>query len=41
VFGGPSSGGKTARSLQYEILNIIEFSSKRKRMSVIVKDFTG
>ena len=27
--------------LEYELLNIIEFSSARKRMSVIVKDSKG
>lgn len=26
---------------EYKILNLLEFNSKRKRMSVIVKDETG
>ncbi|XP_057415558.1 putative phospholipid-transporting ATPase 9 [Lotus japonicus] len=35
----PKSGNKTERS--YKLLNILEFSSARKRMSVIVRDEDG
>ena len=37
-----SSPASVPRSyLEYELLNIIEFSSMRKRMSVIVRDTKG
>jgi len=44
VSGGPASAASAPSSshllqiLQYEVLEIIEFSSARKRMSVVVRD---
>lgn len=36
-----SFGGHIAADLQYERLHVLEFSSERKRMSVIVRDESG
>ena len=42
VRGGPASSLRTGPILhQFEILNILEFSSARRRMTVIVKDKQG
>ena len=42
VRGGPASSVRTGPILhQFEILNILEFSSARRRMTVIVKDKQG
>ena len=38
VTGSPASTSHQLQMQQYELLEIIEFSSTRKRMSVIVKD---